>query len=375
MDLSKRHLVQEVSSNMEQFNPAMLTIARDSREMTQAELSANSQIPQAVLSKLEGGVARPTQEQIVALAGATHYPPTFFFEQDRIFGFNASVFFHRKRSDMPSKVLKRIHAVLNLTRMRMDKLLLAGNIKPAIELVRMNVEEHGTPELIAQKVRAILQLPDGPIKDLTATLEDAGVIVVQHQFRSRRMDAVSEWVPGHPPIVLMNTDEHVPGDRYRWTLAHELGHLIMHSQQIEDAEEEANRFAAEFLLPERDIRSKLRNVRIQTLALLKGIWKVSMGALLERAKQLGTITLTQYRYMRINFGKMGYTTQEPPELAIPIESPTLMRDLIKLHTSDLSYNISDLSVLLRMEEEECGAIYLPQTGLKLVGPFPVLRMA
>ena len=100
-----------------------------------------------------------------------------------------------------------------------------------------------------------------------------------------------------------------------------------------------------------------------------------MGALLERAKQLGTITLTQYRYMRINFGKMGYTTQEPPELAIPIESPTLMRDLIKLHTSDLSYNISDLSVLLRMEEEECGAIYLPQTGLKLVGPFPVLRMA
>jgi len=360
---------------MDQFNPGMLTIARESREMTQAELSVRSQIPQAIVSKLEGGVARPTQEQIMALAIATHYPSEFFFEQDRIFGFNASVFFHRKRSDMPAKVLKRVHSVLNLTRMRLDKLLLAGNIKPAIELVRMGVDEHGSPEQIAQKVRAMLQIPDGPINDLTATLEEAGVIVVQHQFHSRRMDAVSEWVPSHPPIVLMNIDEHVPGDRYRWTLAHELGHLIMHSQQVDDAEEEANRFAAEFLLPERDIRSKLRNVRIQTLALLKRIWKVSMGALLERAKQLGTITMSQYRYMRINFGKTGYASQEPPELAIPVETPTLMRDLVKLHTTDLCYSISDLSVLLRMEEQECGSLYLPQTGLQLVGPFPVLRMA
>lgn len=373
--MNKSPSLLEVSSEMQQFNPAMLTIARESREMTQAELSVRSQIPQAVLSKLEGGVARPTEEHIVALAEATHYPQTFFFDQDRIFGFNASVFFHRKRSDMPSKVLKRIHAVLNLTRMRLDKLLLAGNIKPAMELVRMSVEENGTPEQIAQKVRALLQIPDGPINDLTAILEEAGVIVVQHRFKSRRMDAVSEWIPGHPPIVLMNTDEHVPGDRYRWTLAHELGHLVMHGQQVEDVEEEANRFAAEFLMPERDIRAKLRNVRIQSLALLKSIWKVSMGALLERAKQLGTISLSQYRYMRINFGKLGYNTQEPPELSIPIETPTLMQDLISLHTSSLRYSVADLSSLLRMEESECSAIYIPQAGLKLVSSALGFRMA
>lgn len=374
MALSKKPSAQEASSKMQQFNPGMVTIARESREMTQAELSVRSRIPQAVVSKLEGGVARPSDEHVTSLAGATRYPATFFFDNDRIFGFNASVFFHRKRSDMPAKVLKRIHAVLNLTRMRLDKLMLAGNVQPAIELVRLSVDEHDSPEQIARKVRAILQLPDGPVDDLTASLEEAGVIIVQHQFNSRRMDAVSEWVPSHPPIVLMNVDEHVPGDRYRWTLAHELGHLIMHSHSVEDVEEEANRFAAEFLLPEREIRPKLRSVRIQTLALLKSIWKVSMGALLERAKQLRTITIAQYRYMRINFGKMGYATQEPPELAIPIEAPTLMRDLVQLHIKNLGYSISELAALLRMEESECSSLYLPSAGLQLVTP-SVLRMA
>jgi Zn-dependent peptidase ImmA (M78 family)/transcriptional regulator with XRE-family HTH domain len=358
---------------MRQFNPGMLTVARESREFTQAELAQRSKIPQAILSKLEGGVTRPSLEQVDALAGATRYPSSLFFEQERIFGFNASVFFHRKRTDMPAKVLKRIHAVLNLTRMRLDKLMLAGNLMPAIELVRLSVDEHDTPEQIAGKVRALLQLPDGPVQNLTASLEEAGVIVAQHQFNSRRMDAVSEWVPGHPPIVLMNMDDHVPGDRYRWTLAHELGHLIMHTHPVDDMEEQANRFAAEFLLPAREIRPKLRVVRLQTLALLKSIWKVSMGALLERAKQLGTITATQYKYMRINFSKHGYGTQEPPELGIPVETPTLLQDLVKLHTKDLGYSLSDLSDLLRMDEDECAETFLPQPGLRLMSP--VLQMA
>jgi Zn-dependent peptidase ImmA (M78 family)/transcriptional regulator with XRE-family HTH domain len=358
---------------MDQFNPAMLTVARESRELTQSELAQRSKIPQAVLSKLEGGVTRPSIEQAEALGRATRYPTSFFFEQDRIFGFNASVFFHRKRTDMPAKVLKRIHAVLNLTRMRLDKLMLAGSMTPAFDLVRLSVDEHDTPEHIAGKVRAVLQLPDGPVHNFTASLEEAGVIVAQYQFNSRRMDAVSEWVPGHPPIILMNTDDHVSGDRYRWTLAHELGHLIMHTHPVDGMEGQANRFAAEFLLPAREIRPKLRVVRLQTLALLKSIWKVSMGALLERARQLGTITATQYKYMRIKFGKLGYGTQEPPELSIPVEAPTLLHDLVKLHTQDLGYSLSDLSALLRMDEGECAAAFMPQSGPKLMSS--VLRMA
>jgi Zn-dependent peptidase ImmA (M78 family) len=334
--------------------------------MTQSELSAKSALSQALLSKFEGGVSAPDTLAVAAIADATNYPVEFFYDHDRIYGFNGSVFFHRKRSDMPAKLLKRVHAMLNLTRMRLDKLLVAADVTPSVELIRMSVEDADSPEQIAGKVRAILQLPDGPISNLTEVLEDAGVIVAQERFHSRRMDAVSEWVPGHPPIVLMNIDDHVPGDRYRWTLAHELGHLVMHRFPSEEMEDEANRFAAEFLMPRRDIRPQLRTVRIQTLALLKAVWKVSMSALLERAKQLQTISSTQYRYMRINFGKLGYSTQEPPELAISIEEPTIISELIDLHLMKLRFSTAELAKLLRMQLDEFRTTYLRSINPHLV---------
>jgi Zn-dependent peptidase ImmA (M78 family) len=363
---------------MQHFNAGMLTLARESRELTQAELSRETGIPQAIVSRLEGGITLPSSENVSAVAECLKYPMELFFQEDRIYGFNASVFFHRKRADMPAKTLRRIHSLLNLTRMRVGRLLLATSISPEVELIRMAVEEYGSPERVAQHVRALLQLPAGPIKDLTSALEDAGVVVAPHRFGTSRTDAVSEWVPGHPPIILMNADESVGGDRYRWTLAHELGHLIMHKLPSETMEEEANRFAAEFLLPAAEIKHHLRNVRLSNLALLKSIWKVSMGALLERAKQLGTITATQYRYMRINFSKLHYNTKEPPELDIPVEQSTLLPQLVQAHVKDLGFSLDDLAKLLNLKPAECAELYAPEltrTGLRLLAQVPTIRMA
>jgi Zn-dependent peptidase ImmA (M78 family)/transcriptional regulator with XRE-family HTH domain len=363
---------------MQHFNPGMLTLARESRELTQAELAHLIGIPQAIISRLEGGITQPSTEQIAAMADGLSYPQELFFQEDRIFGFNASVFFHRKRADMPAKTLRRIHSFLNLTRMRVGRLMLATSITSDVELIRMPVEEHGTPERIAQHLRALLHIPPGPIKDLTSVIEDAGVVVVSQKFGSSRTDAVSEWVPGHPPIVLMNADESVGGDRYRWTLAHELGHLIMHKLPSETMEEEANRFASELLLPAAEIKHQLRNVRLANLALLKRIWKVSMGALLERAKQLGTINATQYRYMRINFSKLHYNTNEPPELDFPLERPTLLPQLVSAHLQDLNFSLEDLARLLNLKAEECSDLYAPElgrNGLRLITPPSVPRMA
>ena len=356
---------------MPHFNSGLLTLARESRELVQSDLSAATNIPQTLISRFEAGITPPTDEQIARIAEVLRYPADLFYQDDRIFGFNASVFFHRKRADMPAKALRRIHAVLNLTRMRVNRLMLAASVSPAIELIRMSIEEFGSPEDVARQVRALLHLPMGPVNNLTAAVEDAGVIIATHKFGSSRTDAVSEWIPGHQPTILMNVDESIGGDRYRWTLAHELGHLIMHKFPSETMEEEANRFAAEFLMPEAEIKHHLRNVRLPNLALLKSIWKVSMGALLERAKQLRTITATQYRYMRINFGKLHYNVREPAELDIPVEKPTLLNELVSAHIKELRFDVEDLAELLKMIPEECAEQYAPEfsrSGLRLLRP-------
>jgi Zn-dependent peptidase ImmA (M78 family) len=115
----------------------------------------------------------------------------------------------------------------------------------------------------------------------------------------------------------------------------------------------------------------LRNVRLPNLALLKGIWKVSMGALLERAKQLGTINSTQHRYMRVKFGSLHYNTREPAELDIPIERPTLLGELVNAHIKELRFEVEDLARLLNVLPEECASLYAPdysRSGMRLVRP-------
>jgi len=99
-------------------------------------------------------------------------------------------------------------------------------------------------------------------------------------FETSKIDAISEWVPGYPPIVLVNSNEEIPTSRLRLTLAHEIGHLVMHQlSSSPDIEDEANRFAAEFMMPRREIKASLYRLNLAKLTDLKRDWKVSMPAL------------------------------------------------------------------------------------------------
>ena len=96
-----------------------------------------------------------------------------------------------------------------------------------------------------------------------------------------------------------------------------------------------------------------------------------MAALLERAKQLGTISSSQHRYMRINFGKLHYITREPAELDIPLEKPTLLNSLVSAHIKDLGFGREELARLLNLLPDECAELYAPdlaRTGLKIIKP-------
>src|SRR5437588_10942690 len=116
----------------------------------------------------------------------------------------------------------------------------------------------------------------------------------------------------------------MPPDPERYSLAHELGHLVGHSAPHPTMEEEANRFASEFLMPAADIRASLHDITIPRLAALKRYWKVSMAALLRRAYELGTINERRYRFMNIQLSKAGYKMREPIETDPPTEQTSLM---------------------------------------------------
>lgn len=347
-----------------EVNPEMVAVARQSRGLTQSELAGRLGVTQGRLSKIESGALAPPSELVDSLSQVLDYPVEFFFQSDRVYGPSISEFFHRKRASVPVKVLDKLHAQLNIRRMHIARLMRSTDVD--VSVPKFDPDEfQGDVEEIARAVRAMWQLPRGPVKNLVQTIEDAGGVVIRMPFETAKVDAVSWWTPGAPPIFAVN--EGLPADRERMTLAHELGHLVMHNIVRADMEDEANRFAAAFLMPPEDVRSELRHVSLQTLAGLKGHWRVSMQALLVQAERLGTISPKQAKWIWIQLSRAGYRTREPAELDFDKEEASLLSELVGVHINDLEFDISQLAKLLNATEGELSGSY------GLGPPKPVLR--
>jgi Zn-dependent peptidase ImmA (M78 family) len=157
-------------------------------------------------------------------------------------------------------------------------------------------------------------------------------------------------------VVLINGS--LPGDRYRFTLAHETAHLTLHHHLAwpgENIENEANAFASELLMPAKDIRNFLNRPTLAKLATLKPYWKVSIQALLMRASQLSLINDRQKRYLWAQISGAGYRTTEP--LPLQPEEPSLIHELVDCHLNDLGYDEASMGRLLHLELKEFRSQY------------------
>jgi Zn-dependent peptidase ImmA (M78 family) len=191
------------------------------------------------------------------------------------------------------------------------------------------------------------------VADLVGAIEAAGVVLVGADLGSMKIDALMSWPPQGRPVVLLGT--HAPGDRQRFSVAHELGHAVMHEIPTAAQEAEADRFAAELLMPRRDIASSLGDVSMAGLAQLKKVWRVSMAALLRRARDLDRISDYQYRQGSIELSRAGYRTREP--VVIEPEQPRLLRDCLAGQL-EAGVTVADLATAAWMTEPSFRATYL-----------------
>jgi Zn-dependent peptidase ImmA (M78 family) len=138
--------------------------------------------------------------------------------------------------------------------------------------------------------------------------------------------------PRMPPVFFVH--EEAPGDRERWTLCHELGHVLMHHQPTDgDIEDEASLFANEFLMPADEIGPDLRNMTLPKAAALKSYWKVSMQAIIRWSYQCGKISKNQYSYLFRQLSAKGYRKCEP--VPIPPEEPAVFSELLGYYRKSL----------------------------------------
>ncbi len=342
----------------------MLVIAREARGLTQWELAELNDIAQGTISKIEDGLLVPSEELAKKFASSLRFPAQFFSIHRRIEWSNVGVGIYRRRVAVPVVLLKQCEAKMNIIKLNIAQLLSAAE---AVEnqLPYLDPDEHGGAKKIAQEVRRILRLPPGPVRNLTDAVEALGCIIVPFDFGTRKIEACSMFV-GEVPVIFIN--QSLNAVRYRWTLAHELGHLIMHRipSDSDDQEEQANRFASELLMPEDEIGPSLLPITIDRLARHKLKWRVSMQAILYHAKNIGVIAERKFRYYCMIINKLGYREVEPHDGDIPKESPRLLRELVDMHLQDLSTTTHGLAQELAIDESDLAAWYLGRPSLRVV---------
>jgi len=340
------------------FNSQLACLARQYRGKTQKALAAETGLSQGLLSKLEKGNISPSPEASNALIAALGFPVSFFYQPDKVYGLPLSVHpMFRKGSSLGAKKLEGIMAAINIRLIHIRRFLTAHTqvSAPQYPLPSLNT---CTPAQAAARLRALWRIPSGPLLGLTQYVEQLGCLVIKCAFHNAPIDGVTLRLPDLPPCIFLN--ENTPADRLRFTLAHELGHVVLHSAPCAEMEQQANDFAAALLMPADQIKPVLmqhQRLNLYRLAALKPDWRVSIAALLVRAQTLEVISANQAKYLWQQMSAAGLRKREPPELDFAQEPTFSFEALVKRYLSGYTDDWARLSEALCMYEAEVRGLY------------------
>ncbi|MDZ4869254.1 MAG: XRE family transcriptional regulator [Alphaproteobacteria bacterium] len=354
-----------------EFNGGMLRIARQFRGLHQKELAELAGVDAAILSRAENNALVPSDHVLDKCAKQLAVPRQFFFEQFHPTGLPLS-FHHmwRKRQSVAQRDVDRVLAHANIRAFHLRRLLQSVVIEPTLPLPQFEPGEYGNDcREIAKLVRRSWAAPAGPLLNLTSYVERAGIFVAHVDLEKVDVDGLTVRMPGLPPCILLN--RFLPADRMRFTLAHELAHVVMHRVPSSEMEKQANDFASALLLPSDDLRPYLigRKIDLKLLAQLKPQWRVSMASLLMASRELDLLGPGQEQRLWKIFSAKKYRMREPTELDFAVEQTTLDRRLIDAHLKELDYSLEELGELLVFEVADICEVYqipTPRRGLRVV---------
>lgn len=339
-------------------NGGMLRLARHLKGFQQTEAAKRLGVDQSLLSRFENGMSPISADVLLQASKIYDLPQSFFAQTDPVYGAPVSVHpMWRKKAEVSAREVDRTVAELNIRVMHLRRMFEGAEIAHTSDIPRLDIEEYQDPRRVAGLVRAHWKVPRGPLTNITRLVESAGAIVAHSPLGGASISGVTFATPGMQPLIVLNSDQ--PADRMRYTLCHELGHLVMHKFPTPNMELEANRFASALLLPEADILPafKARRVDLALLAALKPEWRVSMQALLMCASELLSLDTHRKQYLWKQMSAKGYRLREPPELDFEKEKPTIVSSILDVHLNALGYSFDDLSKLLHVHPSMLRELY------------------
>ena len=257
----------------------------------------------------------------------------------------------KERAAVEGKVLDNVDRYLQVEQIL--GLDMPGEDGPDRPLFRIGAVED--VEEAATSVRTDWNLGSGPIPDMTELLEERGIKVFKLNLPGS-VDGLSCRVRrsggDDVPVVVCSMGKSL--ERQRFTIAHELGHLVLDIPASVPEEKACHRFAGAFLVPGdelfREVGRRRVNFGFDELIEIKHIFGISAAALVMRMRDLGIITQATLRDIFAGVGS-GWRTDEPRPLR-RTESPTRFRRLCLRALAESEISESKAAELLRLRVSE-----------------------
>ncbi len=336
--------------------------ARQAAGLSLRALAEKTGITAMAISKYENNQSMPSSGVLLSLATALGVRAEYFFRQNEVALTHVS---HRDHQQLPEKEEKKVLA--DVTE-QLERWLALEDVMPApwsraFTLpadIPAPIQALDVIEDVALAVRSHWQLGTNALPDLIDTLETKGIKVLITQYDGHKhFNGMSARVNGAPVVVV---GKHWSGDRQRFTLAHELGHLVLHDRLADSLDEElaCHRFASAFLAPKPAVLQCLGERRsqleLQELYLLKQDWGLSMQAWSYRAHDLGVISKAAFKTLWQTHLRAWKEAEREPGEQYPQENTSLFKQLVYRALAEDRLGESKAAELLGMPVSEFAAL-------------------
>lgn len=274
-----------------------ITTARKMAGLSMDELALLSGLSKNAISRYEKGVMQPDSSNLIKLAKAMNVKVDYFFKKSTV---NLQEVAFRKKAKLSIKTIDSIkYRVIDRVEryLELEDILLVNNdfVNPIADI---KIEKIADAEIAAGKLRHVWDLGLNPISSVIEMLEDNFIKVVEVD-EPLDFDGLSSFVDDKIPVVVVNRN--FPVERKRFTLLHELGHLLLSFNQNlteKEIENACNRFAGAILIPQSKMIAEFGPSRkgfyLQELIEIQKEWGISIQAFIYRAKDLEIITQSKF---------------------------------------------------------------------------------
>ena len=344
--------------------------ARELLGLSQGELAGAAGLSQGFISQVERGQKVATEETLRAVAKSTGLPWKFFTKESRPSA-EDSLRFRKYQTASAKDTARARRTFTELADAASDLMEWAQQPTPSLPAGPYEELDGARIEVLAEETRLALGVDeDAPIRHLTRALERTSVPVAPIVFADLSGEERDEVAAvGHYGLSSLTGENGRPtigyfpssGDRQRFTLAHELGHLVMHCVTMPgvDQEKESDRFAGALLMPESAARRVLNQaMTLRDFAVVKAEWGISIQALVMRAFHLELIGSERRVSLYKQISARGWRRSEP--VVVKNEAPALLGMLIARRYGERG------NVYLRAAED----IGLPPVHLRSTMPPP-----